>query len=437
MNSTAVGDKLENKVFDFISKELRGGRFLFSPEHAEVFRKKGYFSEKRKSKIVFDVSVEARIPGAADYSILILIECKNYGGSVPVDDLEEFSAKIEQVGGAKGILISNASLQKSALQFAKSSNIGYVRLLGEDDYKWVLYRSPSSLIYKSPLSQRYEIEQALLAEEPKSKIYDFFAVSGNSLTNSWRELIENLFEEGEVEDGYSQGLFIHPPKKNFIPKRSKLYIETKSSEILKKVSYLGGETPLEIISDLARREYGFEVEKVVEDGHSRIGSIDFVRKVITIFVSGGENIARERFTLCHEFGHLFLNHSVHLARETLNERDVAEDESPDIFSDEIRRLEWQANYFASCLLLPKDDFEAAFYSVLDMLKIRDRGHKPLYLDNQACNYQSFMVVTDILMRRFSASRSAVKNRLLSLGLLNDQSNTAARPEFSRRHGGLR
>lgn len=112
MNSTALGDRLEEQVFEFFKGEVEKGTFLFVPQCCQVFRKKGYYSAKRQSNIIFDVSIEARLPGADEYSFLVLIECKNYSHSVPVDDLEEFNSKVEQVSGGKGILVSTAELQR-------------------------------------------------------------------------------------------------------------------------------------------------------------------------------------------------------------------------------------------------------------------------------------------------------------------------------------
>lgn len=90
MNSTALGTKLESQVFEFFESEVRGGRFMFIPDCCRVFRQKGYYSPKRGSNIVFDILIEVWLPGAENYSVLVLIECKNYSHSVPVDDLEEF-----------------------------------------------------------------------------------------------------------------------------------------------------------------------------------------------------------------------------------------------------------------------------------------------------------------------------------------------------------
>ncbi|WP_303700784.1 restriction endonuclease, partial [Klebsiella pneumoniae] len=62
--------------------------------------------------------------------ITMLIECKNYSNNVPVDDIEEFSAKVSQVGlhNIIAIFITTHGFQKSALNVAKNRKIGLWRI---------------------------------------------------------------------------------------------------------------------------------------------------------------------------------------------------------------------------------------------------------------------------------------------------------------------
>jgi hypothetical protein len=62
----------------------------------------------------------------------------------------------------------------------------------------------------------------------------------------------------------------------------------------------------------------------------------------------------------------------------------------------------------------------------DSLEISDRGFGALYVDNQACNLQSYQFVTSYLMQQCGVSRAASTIRLEGLGLLRD-ARTTARP----------
>ncbi len=135
VNTTKKGDALEIAVFNLLEAQIDTDRFFARKDCCRIFRRKGYYSEKRKANIIFDISIEISFPGASDYSVLILVECKSYAKTVPVDDVEEFFAKVEQAGVAntKGIFISNNALQSSALSYCKSQGMGVARYFDGQD----------------------------------------------------------------------------------------------------------------------------------------------------------------------------------------------------------------------------------------------------------------------------------------------------------------
>jgi hypothetical protein len=140
VNTTKKGDAFENKAYEAIKLELSEKRLGIMPECAKLFTKKAYYSRDRDANIIVDLSIEVTLPGADTYSFLWLWECKDYGKSVPVDDLEEFYAKIQQIAGVnvKGTLITNGTLQKSALNYAKAKGIGVARLLPHNQITWLI-----------------------------------------------------------------------------------------------------------------------------------------------------------------------------------------------------------------------------------------------------------------------------------------------------------
>ena len=110
MNTTRIGDELEERIYDLIRSELDRDQFCTKREYSRIFRKKGYFSKDRDKKIIFDISIEVWLPGADHYSLLILIECKNYSHPVPVKAVESFHSKAQQVAASKAIVVSTAAL---------------------------------------------------------------------------------------------------------------------------------------------------------------------------------------------------------------------------------------------------------------------------------------------------------------------------------------
>ena len=92
-SSLSKGNDLEQKVYDYLRREIEEDRFLVRSNFCRIYQRKGYHSKDRGGDIIFDVSIEIFYPNQQDYSMLFLIECKNYGSSVKVDELEEFHAK--------------------------------------------------------------------------------------------------------------------------------------------------------------------------------------------------------------------------------------------------------------------------------------------------------------------------------------------------------
>jgi hypothetical protein len=93
-NTVSIGDKFESQVFDLIKKLVENEDFIVSGKKSKVFWKKGYYSQARKKDVIFDIAIETYLnANAENYSSLIIIECKDYEGTVPVDDVEEFGSK--------------------------------------------------------------------------------------------------------------------------------------------------------------------------------------------------------------------------------------------------------------------------------------------------------------------------------------------------------
>jgi hypothetical protein len=156
-----------------------------------------------------------------------------------------------------------------------------------------------------------------------------------------------------------------------------------------------------------------------------LGRISFEPLVIELMTSDAANLGRERFTFAHELAHLLLEHGRYLAREESCEDDYTLAVQGLGGTPELARLEYQANYFASCLLMPKASFLSDVALSLAALDIKMKPFGALYVDSQDCNVDNFMSLTHRLMRAYGVSRTAVSIRLQGLGLLRD-----VRPQHS-------
>lgn len=127
------GESLELQVKHFLEEEIRAGSYGLHPDRAKVFHKKAYYSKDREKEITFDVVIEITRSGGAEPWLVWIWECKDLAGPVPVDDVEEFVSKLQQIGahGVKGTMASRNGFQKGAVTFARSNKLGLLRLLSD------------------------------------------------------------------------------------------------------------------------------------------------------------------------------------------------------------------------------------------------------------------------------------------------------------------
>ncbi|WP_426168558.1 ImmA/IrrE family metallo-endopeptidase [Pseudoduganella sp. R-34] len=425
MNSTKKGDTLEHAIERVFNNMLKAGDFWCNPKLCSVHRKKGYYSKDREKDIVFDVSIECHLPGAERYSMVTLIECKNYSHSVPVDDVEEFYAKAQQVAAAnvKLVLASNSAFQEGVVKFAKSKGIGLLRYFGDANTKWELYRTPSA----GPTWGKDALDDAMrgiVSVEVGESDVDFCMLSPKSATHSFWEFFEDLYLS--APDGAGAYIVFRNPKGKpscIVPFIALEELEVTCDKVLKSIGYQEGKVSLEDICLREAKEHGLVVSHhtsppVRGSRKPVLGQISFAPLEIQLF-GGPANEGRSRFTLAHELAHHLLAHGDFMAGEFCDEDDFSIARRRGSLAPDVARLEVQANMFAACLLMPERHFRADFNRLINWLALPNRGFGALFLDDQLCNYQSFHRITSELMERYGVSREAAAIRLEGLGLLRD------------------
>lgn len=426
-STTRKGDALEKRIYDLFKNEIEADRFWAKKQCCKIFLRKGYYSRDRQSQIVFDVSIEIFLPGADEYSSLVLIECKNYGHAVPVDDAEEFFTKVQQVAAAnaKAVIASTASFQSGARTFSKSKGIGLIRYFDSDNFKWELRRSPSASARSTSADATNFVEAGLDQESFRSLAFDLYFQSPVRETNSLWDFFEDLMLDSSLPPENVRKIG-NPRNKlvNLVQFYEKGELESLSLEALTALGYNNGEVNLDALCKREAARTGLVVETEVplpEPGTSipALGRISFDPLVIQIYASDTPNRGRDRFTLAHELAHYLLNHGRYLIREDCDDSDFALKRSSVVDGSDVTRMEFQANFLAASLLMPRAYFLEDFRRLVRSLDIADKGFGPLYVDDQLCNRQNFDMVTSHLMQRYGVSRTATKIRLDSMGLLHD------------------
>lgn len=122
------------------------------------------------------------------------------------------------------------------------------------------------------------------------------------------------------------------------------------------------------------------------------------------------NVGRKNFTLAHELGHFVLQHHLHVVSFLCSESEISEEDEAN--SDQ----EKEANYFASCFLLPKGrvvrEFKAWF-----QYRISRIGKVFLHVDLHGNSYRNWKAISSNLMKKFNVSEAALKVRLIELDLI--------------------
>jgi len=397
MNTTKKGDKLEDKVYDLLKELLDNDEYYLNRKQSQIFKKKEYYSENRKSDIELDVTIESYLPNAEKYSTLHVFECKNLNKNVTPDDIEEFDSKLNQIGkhNTKGIMVSIKGFSKSTYNLAKSWGIGLLRIKNSNQLDWVNYRKEYN-----PLEFSDETKEVVLAS------------INNTVINNFADL---LLASGIID------VYYHSEKYIKVPYISEEKIQSIVDRLYKYDIHDNYCLNIEKLGSFLKSRYPLEIDFSVLD-ENLLGKIEFEPLKISINIEEEEN--RQRFTFCHEIGHLIL-HSKLLANRIDKKTDDESSLSLKYYATEksTKRLEIQANIFASHLLLPIDPI------IKDVAKYFDRENinkAYLYLDKQPVNIFLVGKLLNELSIKYKASKESIRIKLISLNLLRDESSFSFR-----------
>lgn len=444
MSSVEKGDQFEKEVFDYIKNHVESGNTYLNPKLCKFHLQKGYYSSKRESNIKFDVTIECYMPGADEYSHLVVIECKNYKSPVKIDDLEEFESKLKQVSGVnvKGMFFTRSSFQKGAETFGKNTKMALVRVLPDENVVWDLYRSPISSSNRVRLKEDAAIvETALFTENYVGKAQNVYCATAGTFTSSYITAFNILVEEIVPAKERSLQMVnlerkVKKSIKTIIPFLGFNELETKSKNFIDSIytRNVGEKLDFELIISFFKDHFNitfvFNENLGSDKKHNEIlGQISVTDRVIKVSNTLEIGSPRWRFTLAHELSHLVLHHDFFNDGDVYNElvNNFQWSESEQISANN-QRLEWQANVFASCMLVPKDEIIEIVRDVLVKLNVNHFNHGVIYLDEQLCNLNTFRCISRKVKNLYGVSEQSVELRLKQLRLLND--NRASGGELS-------
>jgi Zn-dependent peptidase ImmA (M78 family) len=408
MNTTAKGDAFEKRALTIIKNMIDDKRIAVMADAYSICEKKPYYSHDRRGDIIFDLTIEVTPPGANKYSLIYIIECKDYKTPVSIDRLEAFCSKVEQVSprNSKAIFITTSRFQKSAKNFADSKGIMLVGVDETNFYNVILYnkiRSSSSIPFLNNLSD-LDVNEKFLEKDIDDTI-----LSG--ILKIDRTNIATIFY-------------------------SKLDIESVANEILSKIdpSISDGKdrVTIEALVNYTNKSLGFKVKNT--QAPNELGSIDIGNRIIKVNHSL-YSTRRYKFVLAHEIGHYILHDGLVFNDEVLyNMSDSEYNFRTDRYTlrNDKNWIEWQANYFATCLTMPKYYTIARLFYYQQTLGLQEGN---LYIDDDIINIKSFAKILDLLSFHFELSKSSIINRIKELEMFTNKSRLKSIGQIMHEHQG--
>lgn len=192
--------------------------------------------------------------------------------------------------------------------------------------------------------------------------------------------------------------------------KTNIEIETIANSVLSNSVKNGGVH--KVFQEIMHSEK-IKYKEVKSENTDFVGALTKIKNQAYIFVNKDiDNIGRKHFTIAHELGHYFLSHNLHSNLGFCTNNDIAEEEY------QKNPIEREANYFASCLLMPEEKVKKAFLSILEN-RSRQRIKNFLLVKNDY-TFGIWILIRDELTKRYGVSETALRFRLKQFKLAEFQ-----------------
>lgn len=388
MNTKQKGDELENLVYNILKPIVEKGVYGV---YAKIFQKKKYpLIDAEKGYKEIDVSIETfQDKEDRDPIFIYAFECKNYNGKLNISEVEEFNTKLSRISyrAIKGAIVTTIGFSKPTVDFARGKQIALIKLSKERTLEYILKREINDTSYYN------NSLKSLYGEETDHPILVYY----NSRFISILELLE------------TNKIPVNINKLIKIPFIEDKTIEETANSLISKDTQ-----PSEIINTVLEKLQDIKIESC-RLPENQLGRFIIKEKNIQINNSLEIGNPRWRFTVAHEIGHYILHYTLLKNKidsfgESNDSLDIMEDKENGIY----KKLEIQANKFASYLLVPTEKLRNKTYEMFIKYDI-NKGR--LYLDYQICNINNYNNVVGEISRFFNVSKQCIRYRMIELKLL--------------------
>ena len=427
MSPTNKGNELEDAFYRYLVEQQESGDLVFgvyAPQNCKVFKKKSYYCRDREADVEFDVVLEIYRTGSETPHLYVFFECKNHRSSVPDIYIREFSSKIGSIfpNASKGVMVVASRLQSGAEMVARNRSMGIVKF---DEHGLEIVAERKDCFMDNGFLRAQIFQHANIAKSLKiSGYYD------GKYFSSIRDLLAELNSETKYKSVDDSKKYSYQA-----PFLSEEQIMSYVTKILEFCEYKSGVVDLPKVCRNLEIDLQFSHRKVIGiDGVPILGGAVFGRDKV-IIINSHSLETRERFTIAHEIGHFVLNHEKYLRSESIVENDLfISDENKNMFNYD--RLEYQANMFASELILPYLFFVRQTAQFRKDLGIRNRGHGYIFVDDQPCNFSVYDELLSRLSNHFHVSKQAIEVKLRRSRMLTDQRKRNETPPVASLFSGM-
>lgn len=366
------------------------GRLGISYNQCTFLPKKSYQGNRRGNKTTFDIVIEVKPEGADRPVIVYIVECKSYSGPVPVGAVESFLYKLgdlQDIGkNVKGVFITDSKLQKSARNLAEAEGLMYIEVGTNDQSEIVLHRVKRGL---SSGERRLSAWDGLIEDFFTNAFYEASKLVG--LKYYSKDRIESLTQElwNELDPGILENC-LRPPLE----------------EMLRHLNKKKGLRCLES-DDLG---YDYNGNKILAEFRPEFDMILWDKSL--------EGDERKSFVIAHELGHFVLHRKLKANGKLLKrfpDSEYSYSTQKHQLENDKHFLEWQANYFSSCLLMPSKTIKVRAYEYRKRCNI-PRPYQ-IYLDRQPSNIFDYQRTLKYLANYFRLTQTNIEYRLENLGVL--------------------
>jgi len=214
-----------------------------------------------KTNRQIDISIRENI---GQYSILVVIDCKDYKEPVDVKDLEEFAGLVRDVRANKSAIISSNGFTEAAVNVARTHGIDLFRLIDTESVDWRTYVTIPVLLQRTFMKFSMEVSGSgniVLPADPQDLInLDLHRDDGTDIGNVKR-ILQAMWDKQEIPHapGTREVLIGKDLTVHFMGRESKVDV---SATVVVVTAYYFGPLPVEVRGLHDVRDGGLIIRKL-------------------------------------------------------------------------------------------------------------------------------------------------------------------------------